>query len=203
MADLRPSPAGGFDISVETLMIGAGAAGMVAALAAQEAGQQVLVIEADSVPFGSTALSAGLIPAAGTQMQRAAGIADDPQIFAADIQRKADDQNDPEFVGALTQGIGPVIGRQYDRPKLCAPLCGVRATGALFHTQGGLATTSAGQMIHMDGTPLPNLFACGGAACGVSGSNDSGYLSGNGLLGTLALGYAAGKGHMACGPAGD
>jgi fumarate reductase flavoprotein subunit len=39
---------------------------------------------------------------------------------------------------------------------------------------------------------FPNLFAGGGAACGVSGSGDSGYLSGNGLLSAVVLGYAAG-----------
>ncbi len=74
---IAASPAGGFDLEVQTLIIGAGACGMVAALAAQEAGQEVLVIEADPLPRGSTALSAGLIPAAGTSFQAAAGIADD------------------------------------------------------------------------------------------------------------------------------
>jgi fumarate reductase flavoprotein subunit len=36
------------------------------------------------------------------------------------------------------------------------------------------------------------IFACGGAACGVSGPDVSGYLSGNGLLTALALGHLAG-----------
>ena len=106
---IAPSPAGGFDIAVQTLVIGAGACGMVAALAAQEAGQEVLVIEADPVARGSTALSAGLIPAAGTSFQAAAGIADDAAIFAADIQRKAHDENDPALVAALATGSGPAI----------------------------------------------------------------------------------------------
>jgi fumarate reductase flavoprotein subunit len=44
-----------------------------------------------------------------------------------------------------------------------------------------------------DGTPLPNLLAAGGAACGVSGPHASGYLSGNGLLTALALGRRAGR----------
>ena len=37
-----------------------------------------------------------------------------------------------------------------------------------------------------------SLFACGGAACGVSGPDVSGYLSGNGLLTALSLGHIAG-----------
>lgn len=58
---VAPPPAAGFDLEVPILIVGAGAAGMIAALSAAEAGAEVLVIEADTVPAGSTALSAGLI----------------------------------------------------------------------------------------------------------------------------------------------
>ena len=78
-----------FDTHVPLLIVGAGAAGLCAALAAKEAGVDAVVVERDAVPSGSTALSAGLIPAAGTRFQRAKGIADSPAVFAADIQRKA------------------------------------------------------------------------------------------------------------------
>ena len=44
----------------------------------------------------------------------------------------------------------------------------------------------------VDGSVFYSLFACGGAACGVSGPDVSGYLSGNGLLTALALGHLAG-----------
>ena len=103
------APPASFDLEVETLIIGAGACGLIAALSAQEAGQEVLVIEADAVPSGSTALSAGLIPAAGTALQQAAGIADSPALFAADIQAKAHDENDPALVELLAQNAAPVI----------------------------------------------------------------------------------------------
>ncbi len=450
MADVAVPP-DAFDIETETLIIGAGACGMVAALAAHEAGQEVLVIEADAVPSGSTALSAGLIPAAGTRMQAAAGIADSAAQFAADIQAKAKGENDPALVEALAAGAGPAIdwlaeahglpfsvvtdfsypghsarrmhglptrsgaelidalrsrcealgidivcglraetlfadgkvvkglratrpdggaesigctklilacngfggnramvrahmpaiedalwfghdgnrgeaviwgetlgaathhlgayqghgnvahphgilitwatmteggvqvnrdglrfwdesqgyseaaravmgqpggeafaifdgriagvarqfedfkqaealgavqiadtleglaeklglpgaalaetiaalprnapdafGRLHDKPPLAPLFHGVRVTGALFHTQGGLRTDGAAHVLGRDGTPFPNLFAGGGAACGVSGSADSGYLSGNGLLAAVVLGRAAG-----------
>lgn len=97
------------EITVETLILGAGACGLVAALAASEAGQDVLVIEADAVPSGSTALSAGLIPAAGTRVQAAAGIGDDAALFAADIQAKAKGQNDPALVDLVARESGPAI----------------------------------------------------------------------------------------------
>ena len=100
---------------VPILIVGAGAAGLCVALAAKEAGVEPVVIERDAVPSGSTALSAGLIPAAGTRFQRAKGIVDSPQLFAADIQRKANGKNDAVVVDAVTQGAGPLIEWLADR----------------------------------------------------------------------------------------
>ena len=66
-------------------------------------------------------------------------------------------------------------------------------TGALFHTQGGLAIDASARVKRKDGTGFPNLFAAGGAAAGVSGDTAAGYLSGNGLLTATVLGRLAGK----------
>ncbi|WP_308918185.1 FAD-dependent oxidoreductase [Jannaschia sp. LMIT008] len=107
-ATVAPDP-GGFDARVHTLVVGGGATGMVAALAAREAGHDVVVCERDSVPRGSTALSAGLIPAAGTAQQREAGIDDDPPTFAADIQAKAHGRNDPALVDLMARTAAPVV----------------------------------------------------------------------------------------------
>jgi len=61
MSRVLPPP-GSFDVEVPLVIVGAGAAGLCAALAAKEAGAEPVVIERDAVPSGSTALSAGLIP---------------------------------------------------------------------------------------------------------------------------------------------
>jgi fumarate reductase flavoprotein subunit len=92
-----------FDVEVPLIIVGAGAAGLCAALAATEAGVEPLVLERDPVPRGSTALSAGLIPAAGTRFQRALGIADSADLFAADIQRKAHGASDAALVALVTR----------------------------------------------------------------------------------------------------
>lgn len=105
---VQPAPEA-FDLEVPILIIGAGACGMVAALAAKDAGAEVLVVEADAVPSGSTALSAGLIPAAGTAQQVAAGITDTAARFAADIQAKAKGENPQPLVDLLAQGAAPAI----------------------------------------------------------------------------------------------
>ena len=74
----------------------------------------------------------------------------------------------------------------------CPPFFAVRVTGALFHTQGGLSIDGSGRVLRADGSALPNLFAGGGAAVGVSGTSVHGYLSGNGLLTAVTLGRIAG-----------
>ena len=98
-----------FATQVPLLIIGAGAAGLCAALTAREAGVDVVVVERDAIPAGSTALSAGLIPAAGTKFQRARGIADTPQLFAADIARKARGEADSAVVNAVASGAAQLV----------------------------------------------------------------------------------------------
>ena len=85
------------------------------------------------------------------------------------------------------------FGRDFTtKPPLAPPYYAVKVTGALFHTQGGLAIDRSARVLREDGSPLPNVFAGGGAACGVSGPAVWGYLSGNGLLTAVTLGRIAG-----------
>ena len=67
---VQASAEASFEYSVLVVVIGAGACGLIAALAAHEEGADVLVLERDESPRGSTTLSQGLIPAAGTRLQR-------------------------------------------------------------------------------------------------------------------------------------
>ncbi len=106
---VKAPPADGFAVSAPLVIVGAGAAGFCAALAAHEAGAEVVVLERDSVPRGSTALSAGLIPAAGTRFQRMLGIDDSPALFAADLKRKAHDEADPAIVDVIAREAGTTV----------------------------------------------------------------------------------------------
>jgi len=93
-----------FDISVPVVVIGAGACGCSAALAANERDAGVLMIERDDPPTGSTSLSGGQIPAAGTKLQKAAGITDTPEDFAEEIMEKAKQQTDKDMALAISRG---------------------------------------------------------------------------------------------------
>ncbi|WMS42803.1 FAD-dependent oxidoreductase [Acuticoccus sp. MNP-M23] len=111
-----PSPAstlrnaaGPFPVEAEVLVIGAGACGLTAALAAAAEGAEVLVLERDAVPSGSTALSAGLVPAAGTRWQAEAGVTDTAALLHADIQAKAKGLADPAVLDAAVAAAGPAI----------------------------------------------------------------------------------------------
>lgn len=75
-----------------------------------------------------------------------------------------------------------------------APFVVTRVNAGLFHTQGGLLVDRQARVLRADGKPVPNLFAGGGAAAGVSGERGgAGYVSGNGLLAATVLGYIAGE----------
>ena len=104
-----------FDLSFDVVVVGAGACGMSAGLAAAEAGAETLVIERDATPLGSTAMSTGLIPAAGTPEQAALGIPDDAETLLADIVRKTKGRVDVEVAARLAQESADTVAWLRDR----------------------------------------------------------------------------------------
>ena len=60
----------------DVVVVGGGGAGLAAALAARGSGASVLILEAGERAGGSSAMSGGVVYAAGTSVQRAAGISD-------------------------------------------------------------------------------------------------------------------------------
>lgn len=100
---------------VPLVVIGAGATGLCTALAAADAGVEVLVLERDATPLGSTAMSTGLIPAAGTPEQAASGIVDSPEIFAADIAKKTKGAADAAMAIHLARQSAETVAWLRDR----------------------------------------------------------------------------------------
>lgn len=65
------------DQDFDVIVVGSGGAGLTSAITAREAGASVMLVEADTVLGGATRFSTGVVYAAGTSVQRSAGIEDD------------------------------------------------------------------------------------------------------------------------------
>ncbi|MFC5972118.1 FAD-dependent oxidoreductase [Halomarina salina] len=100
------------DWAVETdvLVGGGGGTGLVAGLAAAENEALTVTILEKSGSFGgNTSLSTGMIPAAGTKLQQAAGIEEAPEDMARDILEKNGYAADEERVHHLCRESAPLI----------------------------------------------------------------------------------------------
>lgn len=98
-----------FEFSIPVVVIGGGACGCIAALAAKQAGADVLLIEQDARPMGSTGMSQGLICAAGTQQQATNGIDDSAEQFYADIMNKTKGLADSVAARLIADHSGPTL----------------------------------------------------------------------------------------------
>jgi fumarate reductase flavoprotein subunit len=96
---------------VSVAIVGGGACALTAALHLRDAQIDCVVVERDPRLQGSTALSSGFIPAAGTKLQQTAGVVDSAADFANDIQAKAHQTAAPHIVRAFTEHIAGAIDR--------------------------------------------------------------------------------------------
>ncbi len=90
----------------DVLVVGAGTAGLPAAIFAARRGARVVVAEAEATAGGTLRRAAGHVSAAGTRLQREKGIADSPEAHAADIARITGGTADAEMV-ALACELAP------------------------------------------------------------------------------------------------
>lgn len=91
------------------------------------------------------------------------------------------------------EGEADKFGRTEFGGKLEPPFYSIKVKPALFHTQGGLVINEHAEVLNVKGKVIPNLYAVGGSAVGISGNHAYGYMSGNGLLTAFGLGRIAGK----------
>nr|WP_053000194.1 FAD-dependent oxidoreductase [Sphingomonas sp. Y57] len=110
-------PANPDDISVHVPVViaGGGACGLVAALAARDAGRDVLVLEASPIPRGSSAMSLGALCAVGSREQALHGVDDDADRFVDDVMRKTNGTADPIIARLVGRESGPALDWLHDR----------------------------------------------------------------------------------------
>ena len=98
-----------WDRETDVLVIGAGGCGLVAALAAHDDGASVIIVEKRASPGGNLAYGDGVLPGAGTHLQRAAAIDDDHERFARDLTARAGDHDMPALAGRLAAESGALV----------------------------------------------------------------------------------------------
>ena len=98
-----------WDLTTDVLVIGFGGAGASAAIEAHDAGAKVLVLEKMPMGGGSTTLSGGIIYAAGTSVQKKAGINDSAEGMYKYWMAVNNDLLDPEITRNLAQKSAETI----------------------------------------------------------------------------------------------
>ncbi len=94
---------------VDLVVVGAGTAGLPAAVAAAELGLRTLVVEASDRLGGTLWRSWAQMSAAGTSLQRSRGIQDDPELHFDDVMRISKGTADPVLVRSAVQHAPHVI----------------------------------------------------------------------------------------------
>ena len=100
-----------WDIETDVVVVGGGGAGLMAAgtAATVEGGVDVVLLEKDSSDPCTSVITSSFIPAAGTRLQRAAGVEDSPEIMAGDILRKNGHKSDQDVTLELCRRSAEMI----------------------------------------------------------------------------------------------
>lgn len=93
----------------DVVVVGSGVAGLSAAIEAGRAGCSVLLVEGEARLGGSSALSGGIIMAAGTSLQRQAGIEDTAEDLFHDYLLFNQYQVAPALARRLAHDSGPAV----------------------------------------------------------------------------------------------
>lgn len=91
------------EYDADVVIVGAGGAGLAAAITAAEDGAKVIVLEKMSNVGGNTLISGGEMAAPGNWLQEKEGIEDSVEQFCQDILTGGDNENDPELVRVLAE----------------------------------------------------------------------------------------------------
>lgn len=109
----------------DVVIVGAGAAGLSAALRLQESGQDnILVLEKMAYTGGASATCGGGFLAAGSRYQQQAGIEDTPELMMEELLEKGHHINDVELTRLHAENAAPTvdwliddIGVQFNTPQ--------------------------------------------------------------------------------------
>ncbi|MDR1430332.1 MAG: FAD-dependent oxidoreductase [Spirochaetaceae bacterium] len=178
------------EVSADFVIVGAGGAGLSAAISAAQQGLKVLILEKMFFAGGATVMSGGGTTATGSQWQKGAGVKDDPEWLFMDMLKNGHFYNNPHTTWFYANKIGPSFdwlvspdgaGIPYGR-QLSGPSAEHRAGRTYSATGGGagliesLVNKAASMNIDIlysvkaDGLILENGTVSGVTAAGPNGS---------------------------------
>ena len=96
-------------IKYDVVIVGAGGAGLTAAIEAYDAGASVVIIEKMPIAGGNTNRATGGMNAAETKFQAAQGIVDSVETFYEDTMKGGYEKNDPEMVRFMVENSADAI----------------------------------------------------------------------------------------------
>lgn len=103
----------------DVVIIGAGCAGMAAAIEAKQAGANPVILEKMSRPSGNTIFSGGIVNATNTYVQKQQGVKDTLEDFYNDMMKVSLGRGDPELTRMYVEKSGEQI-------QWLTDMCGVR-----------------------------------------------------------------------------
>lgn len=129
----------------DVCVIGAGGAGLTAAIAAVQAGAQVVVVEKCGITGGSTNVSEGALNAVDPERQQKQGIEDSIEQFYQTTYEGGHEQGTPELIHYLTDNALDSVHW-------------LESLGVEFKEEVGSATGSLGERSHYPATPSGNTY---------------------------------------------
>lgn len=158
--------------SADVIVIGGGSAGLSAAIAAREAGAEVLVLERGSGLSGTTTLAGGMLYlGGGTPVQKANGFEDTPQATVERYNGFAETGEDADF-HKHADWLAPIATAPF-----AAFQCSVGESYYVGFTLGGLDVSVDAEVLRENGEPIPGLYAAGAGASNIA-QDGAGYSSG-------------------------
>lgn len=179
-ADARES-----EYNADVIIVGAGGAGLSAAITAAEDGASVIVVEKMSNVGGNTLISGGEMAAPGNWLQQEAGVEDSVEQFYNDILSGGDNENDPELVRVVAENaldaatwLRDDVGVEFEDYMLffgghsvMRSLVPKGASGVELIGKLNARAEAAGVVIHKN-TPATELIVTDGRVSGVKAEYD-------------------------------
>ncbi|NMD38955.1 MAG: FAD-dependent oxidoreductase [Christensenellaceae bacterium] len=173
------------ELSTEILILGGGGSGLTAALAADEAGSKVLLLEKMPYLGGAAAISGGQVNACGSKFQAEKGYEDSADAFFLDLMKGGHYKNDARLVRVYAEHVGETFDWMVDKlgikfaenpailPEHRVPRVWMAENGAAGYTATILENLEASGVEVMLNTKATELISEDGAIVGAFAEDEN------------------------------